>query len=100
MAFQTTRSTRRSSRKADIVQKHPAAIVVVCAGLIIALAVQALGEPPYGANGMADRIAREDSDLCTRFGFAPDRIKFEECMRDLADLRARHEGLVVAYSWP
>jgi hypothetical protein len=82
-----------------LVQKYPAAIVIVCAGLLIALALQTLGERPYGGDAIAAQIEREGSDLCSKFGFAPDRTKFYDCMRELADLRTRHEGLVVAYSW-
>jgi hypothetical protein len=33
-------------------------------------------------------------------GFAPDRTTFYDRMRELADLRTRHEGFVIAYSWP
>jgi hypothetical protein len=82
-------------------EKAAALLVVAMAGVLLAAAaiVTASGIRPYGEPAISDQMEREDSALCSKFGFAAATQKFTDCMLDLSDLRRRHIDLLASQSW-
>lgn len=76
--------------------------------LVAAIAVLLLGGSallsttnirPYDEDAILKQIADEDSTLCSKFGLQAASQEFGQCVADLADLRQRHEQLLIAHSW-
>ena len=57
-----------------------------------------LGRPGVD-KAMNNQIKRENTAVCTRFGFAG-TDRFTGCLAELADLRRRHSDMLAFYSWP
>jgi hypothetical protein len=71
-----------------------AALVVVAA--LVGLTLPSLvSYAPYGQQAIDQQIDAEDSSLCAKFGLRPEMNQFHECKTDLADMRHRHEQLLL-----
>ncbi len=75
----------------------PLVVVPVFVALAIAGAAlpKLLGLQPYGQQAIDRQIEREDGSLCQKLGFAPGGEQNNECKTALADLRRRHEQLLL-----
>jgi hypothetical protein len=54
-----------------------------------------VGYAPYGQQAIDRQIDQEDSSLCEKFGLHAGTSQFSECKADLADMRHRHELLLL-----
>jgi hypothetical protein len=71
-------------------------LVPLVAAVVIAGSVPWLmGYAPYGQQATDQQIDREDGALCEKFGFPSGAQQYSDCKVDLADLRRRHELLLV-----
>jgi hypothetical protein len=74
---------------------------LVLVSLLIVLAIAGttlpslVGYSAYGQQAIDQQIDREDGALCEKFGFAPGAGQNGKCKADLADLRRRHELLLM-----
>jgi hypothetical protein len=69
-------------------------ILVACT--IVGLALPSLvGYSPYGRQAINQQTEREDGTLCAKFGFSAGSRQASDCKIDLADLRRRHERLLL-----
>jgi hypothetical protein len=80
-------------------EKKAALLVAAVAGLVLtgAAILPSSNIQPYGEATILKRIAQQDSDLCARFRFPAASQEFAQCMAELADVRQRHEQLLIAY---
>ena len=69
--------------------------VVVAVAIAAAALPRLLGPHHYRQQAIDRQIEREDGSLCQRFGFAPSDEQNSECKTALADMRRRHELLLL-----
>ena len=67
-------------------------VTVAIAGAVLPWIV---GYSPYGQKAMEQQIDRDDSSLCAKLGLASETRRGVECKTALADLRRRHELLLL-----
>jgi hypothetical protein len=67
-------------------------VTVAIAGAVLPWIV---GYSPYGQKAMEQQIDRDDSSLCAKLGLASGTQRGVECKTALADLRRRHEVLLL-----
>lgn len=75
---------------------QPAAVVLIAIAAIalVCIVISATGMRPFGEAEMQQQIAREDGQLCEKFGMPAATEKFLACASDLADLRSRHAKML------
>lgn len=69
--------------------------VVAVVALAGAMLPKVAGYGAYGQQEIDQQIDREDSALCEKFQFAAGTMQHAACKADLADLRLRHERLLL-----
>lgn len=81
-------------------EKQAALLVAAMAAALLAVAIVMpfSGIQPYGEDVIQTHIAQQDNALCAKLGFTDaNDPRAAECMAELANLRQRHERLLVAY---
>ncbi len=76
---------------------RPSLLVILFVAIALAGATlpRLAGYAPYGQQAMDQQIDREDGALCQKFQFILGTAQYNACKADLADLRLRHERLLV-----
>lgn len=67
----------------------------VVAAIAVATLPSLFGYVGYGQQALERQIDQEDGALCQKFGMQVETRQFTECTSDLADLRHRHEALLL-----
>jgi len=78
-----------------------ALLVGAIAGVLLAVAVAlpSSGVQPYGDVAIEKQLAREDSAVCTKLGFATADKGSVRCADELTNLRQRSERVLIANGW-
>lgn len=83
-------------------EKAAVTLVVLIAGVVLAAAAVISSTDaihPYGEQALLAQIKQDDGTLCAKLGVTPATLNFDDCMRDLADLRQRHVDLLRSHWW-
>jgi hypothetical protein len=97
-AAQSPRSaTIATARSARVRAIKPFVLVPLALAGVIAAAIlpRLTGYAPYGQRAIEQQIDQEDSMLCGKFALPPGTGSHSECKAALADLRHRHELLLL-----
>jgi hypothetical protein len=94
--------SEQPSQGGDVREKSAVTLVVLIAGVVLTAAAVISSTDsyrPYGEQAILAQIKQDDSTLCAKFGVTTATPNFDDCMRDLSDLRQRHVDLLRSHSW-